>query len=233
MNSNIADCLRMRVQRRSCGAAVFCFGASPLRASNPLEDKVLDLIEPVAADLGLRLVRVRLNGLKRKTLQIMAERIEDGGMGLEDCERLSRAISPVLEAADPINDAYNLEVSSPGIDRPLVREEDFARFAGHEAKLETLQMIDGRRRWRGTILGAGEGVVRLATKEGEAALPFSQIHEARLILTDALIEEDFRRARQADRVDDQPDPAVTPESAPPRRKSKSKPPQGKSKGTKS
>lgn len=171
-----------------------------MRASNPVEEKVIAAIEPAAADLGYRLVRVRVSGLRRKRLQIMAER-EDGVMLLEDCEKLSRAISPVLDAADPINGEYDLEVSSPGIDRPLVRLEDFARFAGHEAKLETAQMIDGRKRFRGTIVGIDGERVKIALPEGEAAIPFAWLAEARLVLTDRLIEEDLKRAKTAEAAD--------------------------------
>lgn len=169
-----------------------------MRASSPFEEKLIALIEPAAADLGFRIVRVRLSGLKRKTLQIMAERKADGLMGLEDCERLSRGLSPLLEANDPIQGEYALEISSPGIDRPLVEPADFARFIGHLAKIETRQMIDGRRRFRGDIVGVEGETIKLATPEGDVALPFAWIGDARLVLTDKLIEEDLRRARQAE-----------------------------------
>lgn len=172
-----------------------------MRTLNPLEEKILALIEPAASDLGYRIVRIRMSGLRRKTLQIMGERIADGGMGIEDCEALSRAVAPVLDAHDPIRDEYNLEVSSPGIDRPLVRLEDFTRFAGHEAKLETVAMIDGRRRFRGVIEGADAGAVSLSTPEGPATIQFSNIREARLVLTDRLIEEDLKRARAEEAKD--------------------------------
>ena len=185
-----------------------------MRASNHVEEKVIGAIEPAAAELGYRLVRVRLSGLRRKRLQIMAER-EDGVMLLEDCEKLSRAISPILEAADPINGHYDLEVSSPGIDRPLVRIEDFERFAGHEAKLETVQMIDGRKRFRG-VLGAVDGEnVTIKMAEGEVAMPFSWLADAKLVLTDALIEEDLKRAKALEAEDEFPPPRageVSPEA---------------------
>lgn len=170
-----------------------------VRTTNPAEERVLALIEPVAEAIGLRIVRIRLQGLKRKTLQIMAERRADGLMALEDCERLSRAITPVMDEADPIGGEYNLEVSSPGIDRPLMEWTDFARFAGHEAKVETAMMIDGRRRFRGVIRAADETGVTLALKDGgEATLPIAALSDARLVLTDALIEEDLRRAKAAE-----------------------------------
>jgi ribosome maturation factor RimP len=159
-------------------------------------------------------VRVRLSGLKRKRLQIMAERISDGGMGVEECEALSRAISPILDEADPIKAEYDLEVSSPGIDRPLVGLEDFIRFAGHEAKLEATQMIEGRRRFRG-MLGPVEGEdVTIDLPEGRARIPFAWLSEARLVLTDRLIAEDLKRAARADaeetdeNIEDGPAPPV-------------------------
>lgn len=149
-------------------------------------------------------MRVRLSGLKRKRLQIMAERAADGLMALEDCEALSRAVSPALDAADPIAAEYDLEVSSPGIDRPLVRLEDFARFAGHEAKLEASQMIDGRRRFRGVLGPVEGGDVTLDLPEGRVAIPFAWLSDARLILTDRLIAEDLRRAARAEELDAAP-----------------------------
>ncbi|MBU6374000.1 MAG: ribosome maturation factor RimP [Alphaproteobacteria bacterium] len=172
-----------------------------MRASTPLEERVIAVIEPVAVELGYRLVRVRLSGLKRKRLQIMAERAADGLMALEDCEALSRAVSPALDAADPISAEYDLEVSSPGIDRPLVRLEDFARFEGHEAKLETAQMIEGRRRFRGALGPVVGDKITIDMPEGRAEIPFAWLSEARLVLTDRLIEEDLRRAARAEAED--------------------------------
>ncbi len=155
---------------------------------------MVEIIEPVAADLGLALVRVRISGMRRKKLQIMAERLSDGGMGIGECEDLSRAIGPVLDVADPIPGEYDLEVSSPGIDRPLVRLEDFARFAGHEAKVELARMIDGRRRFRGEIHSVDGDDVLMVLDTGEVRLPLSAMSEARLVLTDKLLEEDLKRA---------------------------------------
>lgn len=172
-----------------------------MRASNPLEEKIIRLIEPAAGDLGYALVRVRLSGLRRKRLQIMAERKADGTMNIDDCQRLSRALSPVLEAEDPIKGEYDLEVSSPGIDRPLVRLEDFSRFAGHEAKVELSAGIEGRRRFRGPIVGVKGDDVTILAEGGEATFPFAWIADARLMLTDRLIEEDLRRAKAAEAAD--------------------------------
>lgn len=159
---------------------------------------MIALTEPTAAGLGYRIVRVRLSGQRRKRLQIMAERVADGQMSVEDCTRLSRALSPVFDLEDPVQGEYDLEVSSPGIDRPLMRIEDFERFRGHEAKLETAAMIDGRRRWKGVIKAVEGDVIVLDAEQGEARLSFSQLSDARLVLTDKLIEQDLKRARAAE-----------------------------------
>lgn len=205
-----------------------------MRTLNPLEEKILALIEPAAEDLGYRIVRVRMSGLRRKTLQIMAERLSDSGMGIEDCTRLSRGLSPVLEANDPIKDEYNLEISSPGIDRPLVRIEDFERHVGHDVKIETQAMIDGRRRFRGVIAGVEGDRAAITTPEGPFEIALSNIREARLVLTDRLIEEDLRRARQEEAaegataaalsVPEQPEAARKPASSGPKAKPKRKDP---------
>jgi ribosome maturation factor RimP len=159
---------------------------------------VIALIEPTAAGLGYRIVRVRLSGNRRKRLQIMAERVSDGHMGIDDCGRLSRALSPVFDLEDPVQGEYDLEISSPGIDRPLMRIEDFERFLGHEAKIETAAMIDGRRRYRGVIQAIEGDVIVLAMEGGETRLQFSALSDARLVLTDKLIEEDLKRAKAAE-----------------------------------
>ncbi len=156
------------------------------------------LIEPEAEGLGYRIIRVRLSGNRRKRLQVMAERASDGYMDIDDCGRLSRALSPMLDLKDPIAGEYDLEVSSPGIDRPLMRLEDFDRFAGHEAKLETIGSIDGRRRFKGVIAGVNGDEVRLTTTDaGELRFKFAGLSDARLVLTDRLIEEDLRRSKAA------------------------------------
>ncbi len=155
--------------------------------------RVAILVEPVLENLGYRLVRVRMTGQDSRILQIMAER-PDGTFLIDDCEKASRAISPLLDVEDPVAGTYMLEMSSPGIDRPLVRPEDFERWAGHEAKIEMLQPIDGRRRFRGVLEGFADGEVRLflapAEAEGEeilVGLTFDDIAEAKLVMTDALI----------------------------------------------
>src|SRR5262245_1452595 len=160
--------------------------------------RVAAIVEPVLGDLGFRLVRVRLSGLNGLTLQIMAER-PDGTMSVEDCEAASRGLSPVLDMEDPIERAYNLEGSSPGIDRPLVRASDFTRWAGYEAKIDMTVPIDGRRRFRGVLRGLEDEAVvveRLDARPDEAArvlLPLGELAEAKLVLTDALVTETLKR----------------------------------------
>lgn len=156
-----------------------------------LEARIAHIVEPIASDLGYELVRVKVSGLNGITVQIMAER-PDGTMTVEDCERLSRDISPALDVADPIEREYNLEVSSPGIDRPLTRAKDFDIWAGHEAKVELEQALDGRRRFRGVLLGVREGAAGMrlldTAEAGDVWLPLDLVGEARLVLTDALLK---------------------------------------------
>jgi ribosome maturation factor RimP len=160
--------------------------------------RVAAVVEPVIGDLGFRLVRIKVTAQNGCTVQIMAER-EDGTMSVADCESVSRAVSPVLDLEDPIGRAYYLEVSSPGIDRPLVRAGDFNRWAGYDAKVEMAVPVAGRKRFRGIVRGAegGEAVIALPdAKEGEeplVRLPLSDIGEARLVLTDELVRESLRR----------------------------------------
>ena len=169
--------------------------------------RVAALAEPVLADLGYRLVRVRISGAAGCTVQIMAER-PDGGMAIEDCEAASRALSPIFDASDPVEGPYRLEISSPGIDRPLVRRSDFDRYAGHVAHVEMLAPIDGRRRFRGDLLGTQGDSVRLrrtdpaAGDNPEVLLPIVDMAEARLVLTDALIAEALRRSKHGDKLEE-------------------------------
>jgi ribosome maturation factor RimP len=167
-----------------------------------LEGRIAGIVEPVAEQLGYRLVRVRLTQMNGMTLQVMAER-PDGTMAVDDCEALSRAISPVLDVEDPIDREYHLEVSSPGIDRPLVRREDFAAWTGHLFKLEANRLIGGRKRWRGRILEAAGESLRFERSEvgpGEekvVEIPFEAIGEARLVMTDDLIDAALKADKAA------------------------------------
>lgn len=149
-----------------------------------------DLIAPIVSQMGFELVRLRFTGQAHKTLQIMAER-PDGTMNVDDCAELSRAVSAMLDEKDPISEDYDLEVSSPGIDRPLTRPKDFARFAGHKAKIELVSPdAKGRRRYQVEIASANESTVTLALSADETlTIPFTAIGEAKLVLTDRLIAE--------------------------------------------
>jgi ribosome maturation factor RimP len=164
--------------------------------------RVAGIAAPVLAGMGYRLVRVRVSGTSAYTVQVMAER-PDGTMGIEDCEAASRALSPVFDVEDPIDREYRLEISSPGIDRPLVRRSDFERYAGHEAKIEMEIAQDGRKRFRGLLTGVEGEAAKLRRRdaaEGEPAevlLPIADMAEARLVLTDELIRESLRRGKQA------------------------------------
>ncbi|WP_284179241.1 ribosome maturation factor RimP [Rhabdaerophilum sp. SD176] len=173
-----------------------------LITENGMASRVGRIVEPIIRSLGYRLVRVKISGLNGCTVQIMAER-PDGTMGVNDCEIVSRAVAPVLDVEDPISTAYHLEISSPGIDRPLVRISDFARWIGYDARIEMAVPVDGRKRFRGFIDGVeGEKVAILLPDVPEGAEPrhsleIRDIQEARLVLTDAVIEESLRRGKEA------------------------------------
>ena len=162
-----------------------------MRGRTPEDRQLLEILDPVADACGYAIVRLRLMGgqARGRTLQIMAERPADGDMGIDDCTRLSRAVSEVMDAADPVAGEYRLEVSSPGIDRPLTRLEDFARWEGYEARLERDRLADGRKRFRGMLAGV-EGDAVGIDLEGEtetALVPFGWIADAKLVLNDALM----------------------------------------------
>ncbi len=164
--------------------------------------QIAEIIEPSIADLGYRLVRVELMGrADKQTVQIMAERAS-GEFTIEDCETISRQISPLLDAFDPIDEAYQLEVSSAGIDRPLVRRSDFEDWAGYEVKIELKELLDGRRRFRGTIEGFTDGEIRIEVDLDQLGrqvlgLPVELVETARLVLTDELVRESLRRSKKA------------------------------------
>lgn len=180
-----------------------------------LDARIAALAEPVIEELGFRLVRVKTSGRNGFTVQIMAER-PDGTIGVDDCEAISRNVAPVLDAEDPVDKAFHLEVSSPGIDRPLVRRSDFERWAGHLAKIELEQAHDGRRRFRGILLGLKDetfGVRLEDAAEGQPDsvwLPLALLADARLMLTDDLIAASLKAAKRLARtdLDETDDPAV-------------------------
>ena len=164
--------------------------------------RVAAIIEPAIVDLGYRLVRVRISAQNGCTLQIMAER-PDGTMAVEDCEKVSMAVSPVLDVDDPIDKAYHLEVSSPGIDRPMVRKSDFTRWLGHLVKCETSILVDGRKRFRGKIVAADDNGFTLERdqpaygEEPVTVIPFTALAEGKLILTDDLIRDALTADKKA------------------------------------
>jgi len=181
------------------------FEPEPRLIAEPgLSARVAHVAEPVIEQLGYRLVRVKVSAADGCTVQIMAER-PDGSMTVEDCETVSRALSPVLDVADPIERAYRLEISSPGIDRPLVRKSDFDRYAGHLVRIEMDIPINGRKRFRGELTGTEGEAARLRrddTEAGEAAeilLPIAEMSEAKLVLTDDLVKKALRREKAAKR----------------------------------
>ncbi|BCH52904.1 ribosome maturation factor RimP [Agrobacterium vitis] len=167
-----------------------------------LDRRIADIIEPVIVELGFKLVRVRILNQNGMTLQIMAER-KDGTMTVEDCEELSMAISPVLDVEDPVDKEYHLEVSSPGIDRPMVRASDFTRWQGNLLKCETSILIDNRKRFRGKIADVTQDGFILERdqvaygEEPRLTIPFTALAEAKLILTDDLVRDALRADKQA------------------------------------
>ena len=168
-----------------------------------LDARVAHIVAPALLAMGYRLVRVLISGRDGCTVQIMAER-PDGTMTVDDCEAVSRNIAPLLDVEDPIDRAYRLEVSSPGIDRPLVRRSDFERGSGHLAKIELRRALAGRKRFRGMLAGLADDSVRLQSEdapagESEVQLPLDEIAEARLVLTDALIEATLRDTKRRQR----------------------------------
>ena len=145
------------------------------------------LIAPSLADIGYEVVRVMTIGAEHVTLQIMAERLDEDKMTVEDCASISRTVSAIFDVEDPIIGAYTLEVSSPGLDRPLVRKKDFERYSGLEAKIELHQALNGQRRYSGMLAGYADGVVTIVTENGATNLPFEEIDKAKLIITDDLL----------------------------------------------
>ena len=179
-----------------------------------LEARIAGILRPEIEALGYRLVRIRLSQMNGQTLQVMAER-PDGTMSVEDCEAVSRAISPILDIEDPVSGAYHLEISSPGIDRPLVRASDFETWSGHVAKLETARLVNGRKRFKGRILRVEDGKALFRRddagkdEEAEFELALADIAEARLVLSDDLIREALRRdkaLRKANGIEEDAEP---------------------------
>ncbi len=161
-----------------------------------MDRRLAEIITPIIEGLGYELVRVRFMGGKTPTVQIMAEKPE-GGIEVDDCAAISTAVSVHLDVEDPIEDAFTLEVSSPGIDRPLTRLKDFETFEGYEAKLETTDLIDGRKRFKGVLAGVEGNEVLVNVDEGTIGLNFDWLSDAKLVLTDDLIREMLRQRKAA------------------------------------
>ena len=174
---------------------------SDLIAKTNIDKRLAEIITPVIEDLGFELVRVRLMGGNSATLQIMAEKPE-GGIEVDDCAAISTAVSATLDVEDPIEDAYTLEVSSPGIDRPLTRLKDFDVWESYEAKLETAEMIDGRKRFKGALAGTEGDEVLIEIEEGTIGLKFEWLAEAKLVLTDELIRDVLKARKDAGEIDE-------------------------------
>jgi len=180
------------------------FPMSDLIAKTAIDQRLAALVTPSIEDLGYELVRIRLMGGKTRILQIMADRPE-GGINVDDCAKISTAVSAVLDVDDPIEDNYTLEVSSPGIDRPLTRLKDFDMWNGYEARVETTELIDGRRRFKGIIAGTEGDEVLITLDEGgeevTIGLQFEWLSDAKLILTDELIAEMLRQRKESGAFD--------------------------------
>ena len=174
---------------------------SDLIAKAAIDRRLADIVQPVIAGMGYELVRIRLMGGKTDVLQIMAEKPE-GGIEVDDCADISTAVSAVLDVEDPIAGEYSLEVSSPGIDRPLTRLKDFDTWEGYEAKIETDQLIDGRRRFKGELAGTEGDEVLINIDEGTVGLKFDWLTDAKLVLTDELIRDVLKSRKDAGAIDE-------------------------------
>ena len=175
-----------------------------MKTKTNIDERILALAEPIAADLGLNIVRIRVMAGKRRTVQIMAERLSDGLMSVENCADLSRELSAIMEVEDPISDAYMLEVSSPGLDRPLTDLTDFTTYEGYLARLELDRLVEGRKRFRGILAGVEDGHVDInldGETDSTASIPFDWIAEAKLLITDELIKkgQEAKEAAQKER----------------------------------
>lgn len=175
--------------------------SNDLIAKAAIDRRLAEIVTPVIEDMGFELVRIRLMSGKSTTLQIMADKSE-GGIEVDDCAAISNAVGAVLDVEDPILDEYALEVSSPGIDRPLTRLKDFDTYEGYEAKLETAELIDGRKRFKGVLAGVDGDEVLINIDEGTVGLKFDWLIEAKLVLTDDLIKEMLRQRKDADALNE-------------------------------
>jgi ribosome maturation factor RimP len=175
---------------------------SDLIAKTQMDRRIAEIVGPVIENLGFELIRLRLQGGRSPTLQIMADRPAPGpGIEVEDCATISTVVSAVLDVEDPIEEGYTLEVSSPGIDRPLTRLKDFDAWEGYEARVETTELIDGRRRFKGTLAGTEGDEVLIEIEEGTVGLRFEWLSDAKLILTDELIRDVLKTRKDQGQID--------------------------------
>ena len=186
-------------------------GMSDLIAKAAIDKRMAEILTPVIEGLGFELVRVRLMSGKESTLQLMVQR-PDGAIEVDECAQVSTAVSAVLDVEDPILDAYTLEVSSPGIDRPLTRLKDFDQWEGYEAKIETTELIDGRRRFKGELAGIEGDEVLINIDEGTIGLQFDWLSDAKLVLTDDLIKEMLKQRKAAGIVNEDDFDAIEEET---------------------
>ncbi|MEL6509583.1 MAG: ribosome maturation factor RimP [Pseudomonadota bacterium] len=184
---------------------------SDLIAKAAIDKRMAEILTPVIEGLGFELVRVRLMSGKESTLQLMVQR-PDGAIEVDECAQISTAVSAVLDVEDPILDAYTLEVSSPGIDRPLTRLKDFDQWEGYEAKIETTELIDGRRRFKGELAGIDGDEVLINIDEGTIGLQFDWLSDAKLVLTDDLIKEMLKQRKAAGIVNEDDFDAIEEET---------------------
>jgi len=188
--------------------------SNDLIAKAAMDRRIAEIINPVIEDMGFELVRVRLMGGKSPTLQVMADKPE-GGIEVDDCAEISVMLSATLDVEDPILDAYTLEVSSPGIDRPLTRLKDFEAFEGYDAKLETAELIDGRRRFKGVLAGVDGEDVLINVEEGTIGLNFDWLSDAKLVLTDELIKLMLKNRKDAGTLNENAFDEIITETVPP------------------
>ena len=206
MPSNSGEALGPLHRKRQTGRGPVFFmrerHVNNMIAKAALDKRLAELTEPVIQDMGYELVRLRYMGGKTPTLQIMADR-PNGGIEVDELADISTAISAILDVEDPVLDAYTLEVSSPGIDRPLTRFKDFDAYEGYEAKLETDELIDGQKRFKGTLAGTEGEEILINVEQGTIGLRFEWLSDAKLILTDDLIKEMLRQRKKAGALNEQ------------------------------
>ena len=162
-----------------------------MKTKTNIDERIFAIVDPVAKDMGLNIVRIRVQSGRKKTIQVMAERISDGLLGISECEKLSRELTAILDVEDPIHDPFILEVSSPGLERPLTSLQDFENYVGYTARVDLDRMVEGRKRFRGVIAGVyGSNIdIDLDGETETAQIPFEWISESKLLITDKLIKE--------------------------------------------